>query len=186
MHGEEYRNPLLARCISKHVHCLGGNIQWWPKAPCPERSKKMSSEAMSSQGDRANMLLGIRTDCMAWDTSHAALGKPHVDNVLGHLQGLSVSGPEGLISPVLRNDRTSEVSWSDLQHLICQNSQVSSLCFVVFNDWKVSLYHNIYFCFVYVCVCMHIHAHMRVVFTKARRGCWMPWSWRYKLLWAIC
>lgn len=37
--------------------------------------------------------------CMAWDTSHAALGKPHIDNVLRRLQGLSVSGPEGLVSP---------------------------------------------------------------------------------------
>lgn len=118
------------------------------------------------------MLLGIRTDCMASDTSHAALGKP--DNVLRCLQGLSVSGPEGLVSPqhfgMIGPQRSADLIFSSWFVGIPK----CPICALMFS--MTGKFPSIYmYLFIFIFgVCMHIHAHMSVVFTKARRGCWIP------------
>lgn len=73
--------------------------------------------------------------------------------------GVSVGGSEGLISPEhyrMRGPQRPAASVS-VKCMTCQYSQVVNLCFDAFNDWKISLYLNIYFGFVFVCV--HICAN---------------------------
>lgn len=41
----------------------------------------------------------------------------------------------------------------------------------------------IYF-YVFLFACMYVHCHVSLVSAEARRGCWIPWNWNCRRLWA--